>query len=298
MDKCSYFILNKALFGSSPSQETVSYLEQIGVKYFIDLTHTTERNLDVYTTKYTKISYPIVDRKYPSDNTSFAIFILKVYKILKKLQPNEKIYIHCKGGHGRSGLVVACLLCIYLKISPHQSLILTSQCHQKRQVMRDKWRIIGSPQTIGQKEFVVDFFKPMYFTSVSSNFLSNTSIYPIVIPNFGTFQCVESAYQAYKNPGNSQYVFQQTLTKDAKTSKKLGKEVDLRPDWDNVRIKIMHMVLKFKFDQHPELKHKLIQSCMGPIIRISKRKTFWTNSEFNISGKLLQKLRNDYLILM
>ena len=30
---------------------------------------------------------------------------------------NEKIYIHCKGGHGRAGLVVSCILCYTCRLS-------------------------------------------------------------------------------------------------------------------------------------------------------------------------------------
>ena len=38
MENYSYFIENKALFGSYPSQETIEILEKEGVRYFVDLT--------------------------------------------------------------------------------------------------------------------------------------------------------------------------------------------------------------------------------------------------------------------
>ena len=38
MDYCSYFIKDKAIFGSFPTQESVYELENEGVKYFVDLT--------------------------------------------------------------------------------------------------------------------------------------------------------------------------------------------------------------------------------------------------------------------
>ena len=38
MNKCSFFIKNKALFGSYPNPEQVNELQSIGVKYFVNLT--------------------------------------------------------------------------------------------------------------------------------------------------------------------------------------------------------------------------------------------------------------------
>ena len=42
MERCSYFIQNKALFGSFPTQEVVHILEELGVRCFIDLTNSDE----------------------------------------------------------------------------------------------------------------------------------------------------------------------------------------------------------------------------------------------------------------
>jgi len=40
---------------------------------------------------------------------------------------NNKLYIHCRGGHGRAGLVVACLLCSIYDYPPEKSIELTSK---------------------------------------------------------------------------------------------------------------------------------------------------------------------------
>ena len=69
------------------------------------------------------------------------------------LKHDEKIYIHCKGGHGRVGIAVASLLCYIKNISVEESLKLTNECHKKREIMKEKWRNIGSPQTYNQKKF-------------------------------------------------------------------------------------------------------------------------------------------------
>lgn len=294
MDRCSYFIENKALFGSSPSQETVVQLEDIGVRYFIDLTYKNERNIYSYTTQYTKINYPIIDRYIPTELISFSSLILKICNIIKNLQNNEKIYIHCKGGHGRSGIVVACVLCIYLKISPELALELTKKYHRNRHTMNEKWRIIGSPQTDKQKDFVRTFFKPIYF---NNSYLNNASPYPISIKDIGIFPTAESAYQYHKNPTDKEYIISQLNSKSSEESKHLGKNTLLAVDnWKDFRVSVMEKILKQKFNQYPRLKSKLMSTCLKPIILCTNKKTFWTNMEYNMFGKILQKIRNEYII--
>ena len=105
MERSSYFIPSKALFGSYPNQESVNELESIGVRYFINLTRSSEA-LILYnlSDKSQRIDYPIIDRKVPSNKLSFSKFVIMIANIILKLNHNEKIYIHCKGGHGRSGV--------------------------------------------------------------------------------------------------------------------------------------------------------------------------------------------------
>ena len=88
MNNCSFFIKDKALFGSSPSQKSVEELEENGVKYFIDLTTPEEKEqnkVKFYITKYNYINYPIIDRHIPTDWRNYASFIIKICKIIKKI---------------------------------------------------------------------------------------------------------------------------------------------------------------------------------------------------------------------
>lgn len=296
MDRCSYFIENKALFGSYPDGENTELLENLGVKYFIDLTYCNEKNIQNYEVSYNsvKINYPILDKKTPLNTVTFSAFILRVCDILKNLGENEKVYVHCKGGHGRSGVVVACLLCLYYKISPEEALEITRECHQQRKVMREKWRLLGSPQTIQQKQFVIDLFYPLYF--YHSSYLSNYYNCEIFVENLGVFSCVEAAYQAHKNLNDKTHI---ELLKKAGNNieeiKKLGKKVELRSDWDKVKVNIMYQLIKSKFDQNILLKNRLILTNLRPIVKYSRRKSFWSNMDFNMTGKLLQKVRNEYI---
>ena len=163
MEKSSYFIENRAMFGSFPTQDSVNLLEKEGVRFFVNLTNDYEKKIIPYKTQYSYINYPIKDRHTPTDKKSFAQFIIKIANIIDKLGKDELLYLHCKGGHGRSGVVVSILLCYIFKIKPQESLEYTTIYHNRRKIMREKWRKIGSPQTFEQKKFVHNFCKKITF---------------------------------------------------------------------------------------------------------------------------------------
>ena len=166
---CSYFIKDKCLFGSYPNAQRINELEKIGVKYFIDLT-TNADNLQPYilSQNCVYIKYEIPDNFIPINVHIFCSFINRLHNIIMSLENDDKLYIHCKGGHGRAGLVVSCILCYTCKLNVDKSLELTNLYHNKRTVMRDIWRQIGSPQTNRQKNFVRRLFKPIILNSIES----------------------------------------------------------------------------------------------------------------------------------
>jgi ribA/ribD-fused uncharacterized protein len=299
MNKSSYFIEGLALFGSSPTQEFVDYLEEeLDIRYFVDLTYENERNIDAYTTRYNKIRYPIKDQKIPTNQLEFCKLICRLCDILKK---GGKIYLHCKGGHGRSGVVVAAVLGVYHDVGAEEALAMTYKFHQNRKVMRDRWRMIGSPQTYCQKEFIRQLFYPIYYNTygnVEYKYLSTFSKHIVRMGGFGPsmdkelyFPTAEAAYQAYKNPGNLEYVLNQTNAITPKISKELGKAVKLRHNWDNIKEDIMKIVIKAKFEQHLDIRELLIGTGLRIIIKSSKRTSFWNKSPENRMGKLLMSIR-------
>lgn len=156
MERCSYFVRDKALFGGFPNQETVRKLENEGVRVFVDLTTEDERcETTPYTTPYTYIKYPIKDRKIPNNRETFTVLVKQVTEFI---QNGQKVYIHCKGGHGRSGILVACVLCYMYKLSPDEALYMTNFYHSLRPGMSNKSRKLGSPPRKEQKNFVREFF--------------------------------------------------------------------------------------------------------------------------------------------
>jgi protein tyrosine/serine phosphatase len=167
MDFCSYFIKNKALFGCYPSQDNVTQLEKIGVKYMVDLTHKKEKKIVRYKTKCNYINFPIEDNYIPV-NQNFDRLIIDLSNIIRNLSTNSCIYIHCKGGHGRSSLVVSCLLCYIYKNHPTKSINLITKYHNSRPNLKRKW--INKHMNKKQICYVYKKFKLFYIKNSLLNF--------------------------------------------------------------------------------------------------------------------------------
>jgi protein-tyrosine phosphatase len=284
MDNSSYFIKNRALFGSFPTQDSVLELEDHGVRYFVDLTDITkEKKISAYTTKYTYINYSIDDHSIPNDILSFSTFVLKISNIIKKLNQDERVYIHCRGGHGRSGLVVACILCYIFNLSPQDSLNYTTKCHSHRKNMRDRWRKLGSPQNYNQKKFVYKFFEPVYFYRYNKN--TSTEGFSMFSEHYIETELGEKfiLYTSYYKH----------IEKYAEENK-----LDIDKIDDKNKLKIMKNLIKLKLNTFPNLKNNILNTGLKNIMYVSKEDGFWGNGENNIGknylGKLLVKIRNEY----
>lgn len=305
MDRSSYFIPSKALFGSYPNQDSVNELESIGVTYFINLTEPSEA-LKIYdiSEKSTRIDYPIIDRKIPSNKLSFSKFVIKIANIILKLTGNQKIYIHCKGGHGRSGVLVACLLCYIYNLDPHEALLRTTEYHSQRKEMRSLWRTIGSPQTIQQKNFVTRLFESIRFYKAYKNGptsgFSNFSTHTVYLQIFDTtFPSSEAAFNSFKDPENKLYIEKLKETKTPFAAKDLGKKCNLRVDWYERREEFMTIVINSKLKQHKDFEENLKNSLLKRIIYHTKKDKFWGDGPDgngkNILGKILMKCRNNLI---
>ena len=303
MDNASYFIDDKAIFGSFPTQDDVTYLETThNVRLFVDLTSGTEHKTTPYTTQYKYIRYPISDSGTPNDIMSFAKLVIYISDYIKSVPPNHTVYVHCKGGHGRSGVVVACILCYYFNICPAEALQKTNASHGKRLVMRERWRTIGSPQTYAQKRFVIQFFSPQLFYPYSKSIrtfgFSNFAKLPVKTQQ-GLFPTAESAIQAMKNPNDKEYVLKQQQSRTPFQSRSIGQTANLRADWNDVKEIISFEIIKTKFDQYPELKQRLLQTGLRKLVFRNKDDLFWgdggTGLGENKMGKMLCALRDIYV---
>ena len=282
MNQCSYFIKDKAMFGCFPTQQSIEELEQEGVKFFLDLTQPEETKITPYTTKYTYINYPIHDRTVPDDIPSFCRLIIQISGIITSLRKNDRLYVHCRAGHGRSGVVVASILCYIFKLTPYDSLIYTTKCHNNRSVMKDKWRRIGSPQTYQQKKFIYKLFHPI---NINKIYKPNVYCYKIYIKD-NIFDHIFHAYNYYKqiydiDPNNAMFLEFE------------GEK------WDDKRENIMKFIIVKSIESNYELKSNLLESHLRPILARLEHDSLWgtghDNSGENKLGKILNALRLKYI---
>lgn len=170
----AYFIEYKAIFGSYPTESRLDILKRKGISLIVDLTKECEKNCVQYSTDIDIIRFPIADRSIPHDKIAFCKLIVT---ICDKLDDGVKVYVHCKGGHGRSGMVVAAILCYRYGINPKDAFALTTKYHSKRKNVKPYWVHVGCPQTWEQKNFVRNMFKYHDVTANSPFNDNNDEIY-------------------------------------------------------------------------------------------------------------------------
>ncbi len=137
----------------------------------------------------------------------------------------------------------------------------------------------------------IDRFEGEYF------YLSNFYETPVHIDGL-TYLSAEAAFQAYKciDPEMRK---QFTALPPAK-AKRLGRQVSLRSDWEEIKISVMTRVVKAKFEQNPLLAHALLRTGDAVLIEgTTWHDTFWgidlnTGKGRNELGKILMALRSEY----
>lgn len=91
--------------------------------------------------KFKVINYSIEDFDVPSDIESFH-YLMEQLDFLVKF--DAKPFIHCQGGHGRTGLVLACLLKKSFNMTSEEALKITKD-------------VCDGPETFGQINFVKNY---------------------------------------------------------------------------------------------------------------------------------------------
>lgn len=110
-----------------------------------------------------------------------------------------------------------------------------------------------------------------------------------------TFKNSEAAFQAQKCPSR----IDEFANLPPNKAKRLGRKVDLRADWDQVKDQIMYEICKCKFTQHPILKFMLIKTGDHELIEGN-----WWNDTYwgvckgvgqNRLGKILMHIREELM---
>lgn len=101
------------------------------------------------------------------------------------------------------------------------------------------------------KDNKIDSFTGKY------EFLSNFYVAPVVFEGL-TYNNNEAAFQAQKciDPKDRSKFTKLNPTE----AKKLGREIQLRKDWEQIKIQVMRGVVEAKFTQNPELAWKLLDT--------------------------------------
>lgn len=172
-ENISCFIKNKAYFGPYPSEDMIQKLHNHGITHVINLTHPNEimkKCIVKYTlpSPMTEIYFPIKDQYIPINVQKFCALIIHSANLLSQ---DKKIYIHCKGGHGRSGLFVASLLAYIYKLNVYDSIDLMKFYHNQRQKIRNVW-LKRIPINHIQRHFIIKLFQNIYIiNNVFTNFI-------------------------------------------------------------------------------------------------------------------------------
>ena len=175
-DWISCLIKDKLYFGPFPNQNMIDSLFKENFDFIINLTMDNENIFvdfneskdDIQTYRVPKnkyISYQIKDNDTPECPLSYSSFIIK----LKKLYlTDKKIYIHCRGGHGRSGMVsVSLLLSIFLDKNIKEIIEIVNQSHIDRIILRKKWKNKKTPFNYNQYMFLLKIHKNIYINNIN-----------------------------------------------------------------------------------------------------------------------------------
>ena len=157
----------------------------------------------------------------------------------------------------------------------------------KGMVTKDVWELLKKNGKIPK---VIDRFREEY------DFLSN--FYPSELDYNGLhFLNAEATFQAQKCLTEDEKL--QFVNLPSNKSKRLGRQVQLRPDWEDVKAEIMEEIVRAKFLQNPDIAEKLLATGDIPIIEGNTwGDTCWgvdtrTGKGNNLLGKILMKIRNE-----
>lgn len=135
------------------------------------------------------------------------------------------------------------------------------------------------------------------------NFLSNMST-AVFEWDGRTYRNSEAAFQSAKSQDPEER--DQFSTYAGVVAKRAGKRVNLRSDWESVKVGIMREIVRAKFSQNPDLLKKLLDTGDAELVEgNSWHDTFWgvdqtTGEGENHLGKILMEIRaelggTDYL---
>lgn len=149
-------------FGKYPTEDEAIALSTAGYTLFVDLTTKAEITWPPYKIpeNVTRLSHPIPDRQPIGKTAQEKVqYEWVLSQILNERDSGRRVYIHCRGGHGRSATMAAVAYSLGTGCDAQEALKAVKEAHKTRTVMSDKMRKLGAPQTASQKRFVLERLK-------------------------------------------------------------------------------------------------------------------------------------------
>lgn len=157
----SYLAMDRIYAGEYPrdldetkSMAKIKQFEKFGITHFVDLTE--EGELRPYSQmlnpRMQHIRFPIKDVSVPKSTESVKELIKQIKEILNA-DENNKVYIHCWGGVGRTGVIVGCLLSDQYNYNYEETMRALTQAFSgcPKSAYRE------TPETIEQCEFIAKY---------------------------------------------------------------------------------------------------------------------------------------------
>jgi hypothetical protein len=166
----SCLVKDSIYFGPYPNKIMTQRLISEQFDYIIDLTNGSEEDsyiselLDVTTPTY--IHFPIQDHSIPYCTSSYCNFIIQLKSYIKE---NKKIYIHCRGGHGRSSMTSISLYYLLNNINLKTAIETVTASHNERINLRDHWKSRKMPIHYIQFQFLNKIHKNIYVNMKNYN---------------------------------------------------------------------------------------------------------------------------------
>jgi protein-tyrosine phosphatase/predicted NAD-dependent protein-ADP-ribosyltransferase YbiA (DUF1768 family) len=284
MNFCSQFE-KCGFFGPYPTKENIEELETNDFSIIVNLTMDGE-DVVPYVTNKELWKYPIKDNSIPTDWKAFSSLI---YKLRQVLNDGHKVYIHCRGGHGRSSMLVACLMAEKFNLSPEEAVEMVTQIHNSRKNLNVYW-LTHDAMSLIQKMFVYKMRAPICFVKTytignQAGFSIHT-YHPIQVDGH-EFSTIEAAFQALRNMDDIEYVKSIQNVKNVAHLKFIGEGYPSTTEQWNPE-QVMSRLIRIKYETYPDLKVSLISTGIRPIIDCTR-----FSHKNNLVGTCLMQYRRE-----
>lgn len=135
---------------------------------------------------------------------------------------------------------------------------------------------------------VIDKFRERYWV------LSNFSMTPVRYEGY-EYRCAEAAFQAQKSH-DPDYKKKMTELRP-ECAKTLGRNVALREDWEGIKDRLMHEIVRAKFEQNADAREVLLSTGDATLIEGNWwGDDYWgkcTDKGLNRLGEILEMVREE-----